>query len=43
MVLIIQKLLIYEIYEYQKLTVTTLNSKLNQKDVLINGVIGLYS
>ena len=27
----------------KKVSVTMLNSKLNQKDVLINGVIGLYS
>ena len=29
------------INEYQKLAMTTLNRSLNQKDVLINGVMGL--
>lgn len=29
------------INEYQKLAMTTLNPKLNKKDVLINGVMGL--
>ena len=29
------------IHEYQKLAMTTLNPELSQKDVLINGVMGL--
>ena len=29
------------INEYQRLAMTTLNSELNKKDVLINGVMGL--
>lgn len=29
------------INEYQKLAMTTLNPKLNEKDILINGVMGL--
>ena len=29
------------INEYQKLAMTTLNPKLNKKDILINGVMGL--
>ena len=29
------------INEYQKLAMTTLNPELSQKDVLINGVMGL--
>ena len=33
--------MIMTIHEYQKLAMTTLNPELSQKDVLINGVMGL--